>query len=216
MSGPTKSVALVLLASCLCDSVTALDYVAPKLICVLGPAEALVRTGYCENIIDDFEIEIQEVIRGEGLRASDSIRISGEGKWYTETPLASVAGCDGAILFLMREAESDSWRIMGPLGAGRMLVRDGFAYLAGFRTEIPRQQYRPDEQALQRLPLATLLQAERDVGACLKWKKDKNAARARLVCTMAEFQGLKAHSELHRLLVDEVMTDLDSDLDCQW
>lgn len=211
--GPARFL-YILLGFCLCVPVAALDYVAPKLICVLGPADAIVRTGHSENIIDDFVVAVEEIIRGDGLRVSDKIRISGEGKWYAETKLASVSEYDSAILFLIREAEADGWRIIGSLGAGRMLVRDGYVYLAGFQSEIPRKQYRPGEPALQRVALVKMLQAERDIRECLTWNRDRDVARPQVICSEVKVQRLKMRSSLHRLLVDEVLESRDSDLVC--
>lgn len=209
MSGPARPLLAVLLALCLYAPSFAVDYEAPSLVYVLGTADAAILTGRGENPVEDVVVVVEEVIRGDGLHASESIRIIGAGKWYAETPLVSVKDYDGEILFLIREAETDAWRIVGPLGAGRMLLRDGYAYLGGFQTKIPRVQYRRNEPPLQRLLLADLLRADLDIRKCLRWRKDSDNARPKLVCSVTELQSLKKYSELHRVLVDEAVAEFE-------
>ena len=214
MSGQIKHASAVLFVLFLCSPVAAVDFAAPKLICILGTADAVVRTGDDHNAANDFIVTIDEVIRGDNLHESDRIRIAGEGKWYADTPLASFTGYGAAVLFLSHESDSDTWRLVGPLGAGRMLLHDRYVYLGGFATNIPREIYHVGEPPLQRLKLDTLLLADRDLASCLAWRKDKANARARLICPVSKLQSLEERSELHRLLVEEVVADLGSGLVC--
>ena len=214
MSELMRYVAAVLLSLFVCSPAVAVDFPAPQLICVLGTADAVVRIDNGYDPIVDSVVTIEDVIRGEKLRKSDRIQITGEGKWYAETLLASVSNYSASILFLLRETESAAWRLAGPLGAGRMLERDGYVYLGGFATDIPRETYHQGEPALQRLDLNTLLQADHEFRLCVTWRTDEGAAFPQLVCPMNQLLELRDRSELHRLLVDEVIAGLDSGLSC--